>query len=1073
MYRFMLDLIGRLSVSRKLMLIYALDLSAVIFVSTILINEKFIAIDFARKEIVGNDYIAAVRAASLIAVDNGQVGSAAADVLAAEARYGTVRGDLGSRELAAELATALDTELTTGLAISRADQPSAPTRSGDVQTANEQRIAPALQALITRIGNQSNLILDPDLDSYYTMSVVVLRFPELFDLVERIREKAREAGAATPDRRVRLQTEYLILEGRLDAIANGINADYTEGLAAGSAELRAALEPSRRDLLAAVDQLRASTRQIAIEQDRDIGNPDLNQVADAARTQLNRAWTLAGSALNDLLQKRIDGLFKRMWLHLGTAVALLLVILSVVFFVARQIALPIQRLAKVADDVRNSGDYSLRAAWRSGDEIGRLIAAFNDMLFQLNRSRHIEQELAAQASAAEAQRNLLEAVPIPLMVTATPQHQVLHTNRQAQAWLDGNLSDPWLKGLQPEARAQFFQKLADTGTVNEFEVLWQGASRTDWALISAQRLRYQDQDAVLTAFTPIGRLKQMEQRLELWAKVFEASSESIMITDAERVILTVNRAFCRSTAYEFSEIVGKTPEILCSDHHPDGFYSEIWQATRIRGAWQGEMWIRRKSGEAFPVWAVFNSVRDPNGQITHVIASSFDISERKANEQRITHLAQHDVLTDLPNRALCIERLNMALQQAERNHRRVAVLFIDLDRFKNINDSLGHHIGDGLLRSVSHRLLETVRAGDTVSRMGGDEFVVILNGVADVEEISQIIERRLIPLIRQPHDIDGAELHVSCSIGIAVYPEDGREIETLMRNADAAMYQAKSQGRNSAQFFTIEMDRRLRERMQIENDLRVAIEGEQLRVYYQPRVDCRSGKLLGAEALIRWQHPEQGLLTPVHFISVAEECGLIIPLGTWVLVQACHQQAQWRDSGFGDIALSVNLSAPQLRDPELLNTLRMAIADNGISPAMIELELTESLLMEDVGSTIDLLHAIKALGVSLSVDDFGTGYSSLNYLHRFPIDKLKIDQSFIRDMLDDPNDLAITKAVIGLGHTLGLRVVAEGVEQFEEMRVLYAAGCDELQGYLFGKPMPAAEFEHWQNTCGFGKWVCS
>jgi EAL domain-containing protein (putative c-di-GMP-specific phosphodiesterase class I) len=292
-----------------------------------------------------------------------------------------------------------------------------------------------------------------------------------------------------------------------------------------------------------------------------------------------------------------------------------------------------------------------------------------------------------------------------------------------------------------------------------------------------------------------------------------------------------------------------------------------------------------------------------------------------------------------------------------------------------------------------------------------------------------------------------------------------------MRNADAAMYQAKSQGRNSAQFFTIEMDRRLRERMQVENELRVAIQRQELCVYYQPRVDCRSGKLLGAEALVRWQHPERGLITPGHFIGIAEDCGLIIPLGSWVLAQACRQQAIWRESGVGDIVISVNLSAAQLHDSELLQTLRQAMTENGIRPSMIELELTESLLMEDVSSTIDLLLAIKALGISLSVDDFGTGYSSLNYLHRFPIDKLKIDQSFIRDMLDDPNDLAITKAIIGLGHTLGLRVVAEGVEHAEEMRVLYAAGCDELQGYLFARPMPAEAFERWQNTCGFGKWT--
>jgi diguanylate cyclase (GGDEF)-like protein/PAS domain S-box-containing protein len=603
-----------------------------------------------------------------------------------------------------------------------------------------------------------------------------------------------------------------------------------------------------------------------------------------------------------------------------------------------------------------------------------------------------------------------------------------------------------------------------TGAADEFEVLWHGATRRDWALISARRLRYQDQDAVLTAFTPIGRIKQMEQRLELWATVFEASSESILITDGQRTILTVNRSFCRSTAYERREVVGRLPHLLRSDHHPDGFYDELWEAVGQRGSWQGEMWIRRKTGETFPVWAVFNAVRDDSDQITHHIASWLDISERKADEQRISHLAQHDVLTDLPNRALCAERLRMALQQAERHQRRVAVLFIDLDRFKNVNDSLGHHIGDGLLRSVAHQLQCAVRVGDTVSRMGGDEFVVILSDVADVQEIRQIVDRRLLHRIAQPHNIDGAELHVSCSIGIAVYPEDGREIDTLMRNADAAMYQAKALGRNNAQFFTIEMDRRARERMQIENDLRGAIERQELRVYYQPRVECRSGRLLGAEALVRWQHPQHGLMTPASFIPVAEDSGLIIPLGTWVLNEACGQQARWRGSGFANLAISVNLSAEQLRDPALLDTLRDIIARYDISPAMIELEITESLLMEHVSPTIDLLLAIKAIGISLSIDDFGTGYSSLNYLHRFPIDKLKIDQSFVRDMLDDPNDLAITRAVIGLGHTLGLRVVAEGVEKIEEMRVLSAAGCDELQGYLFGKPMPANEFEHWRRS---------
>jgi diguanylate cyclase (GGDEF)-like protein len=405
----------------------------------------------------------------------------------------------------------------------------------------------------------------------------------------------------------------------------------------------------------------------------------------------------------------------------------------------------------------------------------------------------------------------------------------------------------------------------------------------------------------------------------------------------------------------------------------------------------------------------------------------------------------------------------MALQNAERLNRMVAVLFIDLDRFKNINDSLGHHIGDCLLRSVAQRLLEAVRAGDTVSRFAGDEFVVILNNVCDVDEIRHIVDKRLFALICKPHDLDGAEISISCSIGIAVYPQDGTEVETLMLNADTAMYQAKASGRNKAEFYIIDMDRRVREKMEIEADLRLAIERNEFQLYFQPRVDCRSGKLVGAEALIRWIHPEQGLISPIRFIPIAEESGLIIPIGTWVINEACRQQASWRTKGFKDIVVSVNLSAVQLHEPSLLEVVAESLATHQLNPALIELELTESLLMEHVTTTIELLHDIRKLGVSLSIDDFGTGYSSLNYLHRFPIDKLKIDQSFVSDMLDDPNDLAITKAIIGLGHTLGLRVVAEGVETVAEMQVLSAADCDELQGYLFGKPMPAEIFDEWRN----------
>ena len=1027
-------LIGRLSVGRKLILIYALDLTAVIFVSGILINEKFIAIDFARKEIVGNQYIAVVREA-LFAPQGDERAFDGNKLRDAELRFGA---GMDSGELVTQFAQRIDAR----------------------DPAFRPQTIQAARALITRLGNQSNLILDPDLDSYYTMSLIVMRFPELFELIEQIRTRTTEK-AATVFEKNRLQTTYLILEGQLDAVIKGIDTDYAEAISAARPTTRQELGAAREPLLAAINRFRDSAHKEVFAEDSALGTTRIDGAADALSDELEHTWAGAGQLLHRLLEARLDQLFERMWIHLGTAAGLLLLILSVVFFVARQIALPARRLADVADRVRATGDYELRARWDSGDELGRLVSGFNGMLEQLNQSRLVEQEMAASERAAIAQRELLEAIPIPLVVTAIPQHEVLHSNVPAQHWLEGRTVDPWLSGLSAPARARFFQQLADQGAANEFEVLWQGADSRNWALLSARRLLYQAQDAVLTTFTPINSLKAMEERLALWAKVFEASSESIMITDGERRIITVNRAFSRSTGYSFEEIAGQTPELLRSDRQPDAHFEDIWRTAVTRGSWQGELWLRRNTGESFPLWAVINAARSDSDQITHFIVVAHDISERKANEQRISHLAQHDVLTDLPNRSLCVERLRLALQLAERQARRVGVLFIDLDRFKNINDSLGHHIGDSLLRSVSRSLLSAVRVGDTVSRFGGDEFVVILNGVADADEILQIVNQRLIPLIRQPHEIEGVELHISCSVGIAAYPEHGVDIETLMRNADAAMYQAKFSGRNNAQFFSIEMDSRARERLDIENDLRHAVERGELRLFYQPRVACRSNRLLGAEALVRWQHPRLGLVPPARFITIAEESGLIVPVGAWIIDKACRQQAEWRDRGLGNIPVSVNLSAVQLRDPSLLEQLETTLKARRTQPRMIELELTESLLMENVDSNIALFHALKALGIVLSIDDFGTGYSSLSYLNRFPIDKLKIDQSFVRDMLDDTNDLAITRAIIGLGHTLGLKVVAEGVEHIEEKQMLAAAGCDELQGYLFSRPLPEDEFVRW------------
>ena len=1074
--------LGRLSVGKKLLLIYLLDLTAVIFVSSILINEKYLAINFARKEVVGNSYISVVRDAMLTAANPELDKPDAAEKLKKHvASVGEIEARLGdglqSHEpnqlfiealdklslraaLRAPVQTASSTPAPAAAPADSAAQVAASKQTGKT---DEAAVAEALvkgHDLMTRLANQSNLILDPDLDSYYTMSLMALRFPELLEAITATATKVREPTPADPILLGEKRTQYLIIEGRLDAVAKGIEADFSEAFAAATPELKIALDPERTKLLAAIERFRHEARDVIENKQTVEGLSRLEAERRNALVALGQAWAGTGMEMQRLLDLRIHTLFTRMWTHLGTALFLLGVILSLVFFVASAIAVPLRRLAGVAEDVRRTGDHTLRAHWNSQDEIGRLVHAFNDMLTQLDHERMAQQELAASARAAQAQHELLEAIPIPLVVTAVPKHEVLHANAPSQGWLGDKSGDPWMDGLDPGVRSRFFQRLADRDAVDEFEVRWQGGAEPVWAVLSARRLNYQGMDAVLTTFTPINRIKLMEQRLELWAKVFEASSESIMIMDPDHRILSVNRAFCRSTLYEFHEVLGELPDFLLSEKQPE-FFKNFWASVDGRGAYQGEMWIRRRNGDIYPAWLVVSVVRDALGDISHYIGISLDISDRKASEERIQFLAQHDALTKLPNRSLCMERLSLSMHQSTRTGQKVGVLFIDLDRFKTINDSLGHHVGDGLLRSIAQRLTDAVRGGDTVSRLGGDEFVVVLNGVADSDEISHIIERRLIPSINLPHQIEGQEIHVSCSVGIAIYPDDGAEIGELMRHADAAMYQAKANGRNMAHFFTPDLNARAQERLVLETSLRYALERGELCLHYQPRVDAKTRRVIGVEGLLRWNHPEIGLVAPSHFIPIAEETGLIVPIGDWVVAEACRQYAEWRAAGMSEICISINLSAVQLRKPGLLETLKTNLARYDVPPGMLELELTETILMDSVETTLEQLMAFKQLGVQLSIDDFGTGYSSLNYLKRFPIDKLKIDRSFVHAMLEDTTALAIAKVIIGLGHTLGLRVVAEGVEQEDEARALRAAQCDELQGYYFARPIPAGEVMEW------------
>ena len=1045
--------LGRLSVGRKLMLIYLLDLTAVIFVSGLLISEKLDSIDFTRKEVVGTAYVDAVR-------QNLMAGLVLPHPTPAQARQ--------VRERLTAVRSAHDTALQSAEVSARfvqtlPDEATALARHSGASVLlpliAEQHLVDSARTLLTTVANQSNLILDPDLDSYYVMSITALRFPELVQVLHEGRALTQQLGAVSTGRGARQvkESQLLTLAGRVDAVRQGIEADYVQASLAGGAPLKQALQAGQAGLLAQLQAYQVALLQLA---QADVPLPeDLAGLADAHQAALqavDNAWAQGLVALTGLLHARVDGLYTRMAVHLGTALLLLAAILSVVYLVAAQIARPLRGLAEVAEQVRLTADYTQRAHWHSTDEIGRLFTAFNSMLAQLDQDRLVQQELAASARAAQAQHEVVEAFPIPMVVTSVPDHRILHVNVPARPWVGDCQLDPWRTGLEPGVRARFFQRLADRGVVDEFEVRWLGGAEPAWAVLSARRLVYQGQDAVLTAFTPINVLKVMEQRLELWAKVFEASSEGIIIMNAQRKVVSVNAAFCRSTGYEYYEVLGEELGFLLEGQGPD------WDALTDMDAWQGEVRFRRQSGDTYPAWLMVSAVREGTTTPAHFIGIAIDITDRKAKEERIRFLAQHDVLTELPNRALCQLRLTEALAAARASNELVAVLFIDLDRFKLVNDTMGHHIGDGLLRTVARRLVQAVRSHDTVSRLGGDEFVIVIRHMSGRDELDTLVNKRLIPAVRQPLVVEGHTLSVSCSVGMALYPQDATDEDELMRRADAAMYEAKSAGRDTARYFSAETDQRVLARQGMEAQLRTALAHNEFSVHFQPRLSARSRKLLGAEALLRWHNPVLGHIPPSDFIPLAEETGLIKTIGPWVLNQACRQWVGMADKpGMAGLQLSVNLSAAQLADDQLVAQVREALAQTGLAASQLELELTESHLMDNPAFAQQQVNALKDIGVQVAIDDFGTGYSSLAYLKRFEIDKLKVDQSFVRGMLDDAADAAIVQAVIGLGHTLNLKVVAEGVENMPTAQALTALGCDELQGYGFARPMPEAALLEW------------
>src|SRR5450830_284990 len=550
--------------------------------------------------------------------------------------------------------------------------------------------------------------------------------------------------------------------------------------------------------------------------------------------------------------------------------------------------------------------------------------------------------------------------------------------------------------------------------------------------------------------------------LVIAATAFE-SQEGILVTDANNVILRVNRAFTTITGYTAEEIVGKNPRLLRSGRHDAAFYAGMWKAINGTGEWAGEIWNRRKNGEVYPDRLTITAVKDANGKVTNYVANLTDISLSKAAAEEIQLLAFYDPLTQLPNRRLLVERIKHALAGSTRSGWIGALLFLDLDHFKTLNDTLGHDFGDLLLQNVATRLMECVREGDTVARMGGDEFVVLLEGLSEqaIEAAAQtkVIGDKILATLNQPYQLASHEHHSTPSIGATLFKGHLLGIEELLQQADIAMYQAKKAGRNTLRFFDQQMQDAINSRASIEIDLRKALEQQQFQLYYQIQVDD-SGHPLGAEALIRWLHPERGLVLPYDFISLAEETGLILPIGQWVLETACAQLKAWeRDEITSDLTISINVSAKQFHQADFVAQVQTAVQRHAINPMLLKLELTESMLLEHIEDTITTMNTLKEIGIRFELDDFGTGYSSLQYLKRLPLYQLKIDQSFVRDIAVNSSDQAIVHTIIAMANSLELNVIAEGVETEEQRQLLLSNGCHTYQGYLFGRPVPIEQFE--------------
>lgn len=563
---------------------------------------------------------------------------------------------------------------------------------------------------------------------------------------------------------------------------------------------------------------------------------------------------------------------------------------------------------------------------------------------------------------------------------------------------------------------------------------------------------------LLVAFSDITQLKKSEIELQLAAKVFESSVEGILVTNEKAEIMRVNKAFTLVTGYEKEEVIGKTPTLLKSGQYHESFYADMWRQIKDKGLWQGEIVNKRKNGEVYVEWLSISAVKGIDNQVRHYVGIFSDITEKKLNTQQMQQLAYYDVLTGLPNRTLFFDRLKQSLIRAKRNKNSLALLFIDLDNFKELNDNYGHAEGDLLLQEVARRLKDSIRASDTLARLGGDEFTVVLSDFHDPDLLTvetSKVTKKILEILSKPFDLEQISYRVSASIGVSIYPQDGEVISELIKHADSAMYQAKNAGKNTVQFFSQKMFEAQHMRSALKSELHEALDNNEFRLYYQPQINLQNGKLVGFEALIRWFHPDRGTLVPGMFIPIAEDIGLINKIGEWVLRETLKQLRIWHDQGNPELKISVNISVKQILNEQLPVIIKKLLEEFHLAPEYLELEVTETAMLMISVETSKTLSSLKQLGIHISLDDFGTGYSSLVHIKHFPIDCLKIDRSFVEDIFYSIQDKSIVLASLSLANSLGIATVAEGVEKEDQLEFLKSNGCTHAQGYLISEPLSA------------------